>query len=147
MDFQTNAQKECYEKLVPWMKELFGVFVTVREELPLFSVAVGSAMTQIGVSAWGDDDATITVRSYVVTGAEMNAELMKFLLRENDRMRFGAYGLDEDEDIFFEHTIVGSTCDKEELKASVVAVVMTADDADDKIIAKWGGQRAVDRGR
>lgn len=77
----------------------------------------------------------------------MNAELMKFLLRENDRMRFGAYGLDEDEDIFFEHTIVGSTCDKEELKASVVAVVMTADDADDKIIAKWGGQRAVDRGR
>ncbi|HOD05119.1 MAG TPA: YbjN domain-containing protein, partial [Anaerolineaceae bacterium] len=92
-----------------------------------------------------EDDATITTRAYVVTGVELTPDLMHFLLRENDRMRFGAFGVDQDNDIFFEHTIVGSTCDMEELKSSVLAVVYTADQYDDQIIQKWGGQRAVDR--
>ena len=35
--------------------------------------------------------------------------------------------------------------DGNELKASVMAVVMTADRYDDQITSKWGGQRAVDR--
>jgi len=69
---------------------------------------------------------------------------MQFLLRKNDDMRFGAFGLDRDMDIFFEHTIVGSTCDKEELRATVMAVLQTADKYDDEIVAKWGGERAVD---
>lgn len=55
---------------------------------------------------------------------------------------FGEFGLDPEKDIFFEHTIVGSTCDKEELRASIMASVMNSDDYDDKIEAKWGGQTA-----
>jgi hypothetical protein len=145
MEFQTGAQRECYEKIAPWMKEIFGDFMVARNDIPILSVLVGSAYASVGVSAWGEDDAVITARSYVVTGVEMNEELMLFLLQENDRMRFGAYGLDKDKDIFFEHAIVGSTCDKEELKASVMAVILTADNEDDKLIARWGGQRAVDR--
>lgn len=145
MEFKTNPQKETYEKVMPWMKELFGAFVSVRQDAPHFGIAVGSAFTSIGVYPWGEDDATITTRSYVVTGVELTAELMKYLLQENDRMRFGAFGVDQDNDIFFEHTLVGSTCDKEEIKASVLAVVVTADEYDDKIIQKWGGQRALDR--
>jgi hypothetical protein len=70
---------------------------------------------------------------------------MRYLLQENDRMRFGSFGVDKDDDVFFEHTIVGSTCDKEEIKASVMAVVITADQYDDQIIAKWGGKRALDQ--
>jgi hypothetical protein len=67
------------------------------------------------------------------------------LLMENGTLRFGAFGIDSEKDIFFEHTIVGSTCDKEELRASVMAVVTNSDDYDDKIVAKWGGQTARDR--
>lgn len=145
MEFQTEAQKECYEKVLPWLKEMFGVFVMVREDAPVVGLMIGSALASIGISPWGNDDSTIAVRAYVVTGVEMTQDLMAYLLHENDRMRFGAFGVDKDDDIFFCHTIVGSTCDKEELKASVMAVVMTADEQDDKIIAKWGGQRAVDR--
>jgi hypothetical protein len=96
---------------------------------------------------WGEDDAIITTRSWVVTGIELTQELLQYLLRENDTMRFGAFGLDSDNDVFFEHTIVGSTADKHELKASVMAVVMTADRYDDIIAERWGGTRAVDRGK
>ena len=45
----------------------------------------------------------------------------------------------------FEHNLIGSTCDKEELKTSVITVVKLADEYDDEIVARWGGQRALDR--
>ena len=145
MEFKTTAQKEVYEKITPWVKEIFGTFVVAREDTPAFVITVGTAMSQVGVFPWGDDDATLTTRSYVVTGAELVPDLMEFLLHENDRMRFGAFGIDDDKDIFFEHTIVGSTCDKEELKASILAVILTADQYDEKITSRWGGQSAKDR--
>ncbi len=147
MEFKTEPQKNIYEKITPWIKEIFGTFVVVREDTPAFVITVGTAMAQVGVFPWGEDDATLTTRSYVVTGAELVPDLMEFLLHENDRMRFGAFGIDDDKDIFFEHTIVGSTCDKEELKSSVLAVILTADQYDEKITSRWGGQSARDRMR
>ena len=146
MRFDSNAQKECYEKILPWMQEVFGDFAGQRREIPEFGVLVGSAFAQTSIFPFGDE-AVISSRAYVVTGAELTADLMHFLLRENDRMTFGAFGLDEEGDIFFEHTIVGSTVDKEELKSSVSSVVLIADEYDDLIVEKWGGQRAIDRVR
>jgi len=145
MEFKTTAQRKVYEKILPWMKELFGTFLRVYEDKPSFRVSVGSASTQVAVYPWGEDDATITARSYVVTGAEILPDLMHYLLRENSAMRFGAFGLDDEDDVFFEHTIVGSTCDKEEIRSSVLAVIYTADEYDDVVMQKWGGERAVDR--
>ena len=40
---------------------------------------------------------------------------------------------------------MGSTCDKPELKTSVSSVVLIADEYDDLIVEKWGGERAIDR--
>ena len=47
--------------------------------------------------------------------------------------------------VTFEQNIVGSSCDKNELKASVMAVVGTADKYDDEIVSRWGGKRSADR--
>jgi len=84
-------------------------------------------------------------RCPMVTKVELTPELMRYLLERNDSMGFGAFGVDSDGDIFFEHAIVGSSCDGNELKASVLAVAMTADTLDAETVARWGGQRAVDR--
>ncbi len=145
MEFQTEIQKQMYEKLGGMMKELFGTFANPRQDSPSYGISMGSAYTVTSVLPWRDDEAIFTTRSYVVTGIEIVPDLMHYLLRENDRMRFGAYGLDKDNDIFFEHTIVASTCDLDELKSSILAVVYTADQADDEIVSRWGGQRASDR--
>ena len=145
IEFQTDAQKQCYEKVAPWVKEIFGDFAVVRDDRPVFMVNVGSAITHTAVYPWGDDDPTICSRAWVVQDAEMTPELMRYLLTTNDTMRFGAFGIDEDDDIFFEHTIVGSTCDRDELKTSIMAVVTTADRLDDEIVARWGGTRAMDK--
>jgi hypothetical protein len=145
IQFQSAAQEQTYNKVKTWIKEIFGDFATPREDSPSFAVYVGSSYSSVSVMPWGEDDAVVTTRSWIVTGVEMTQELLYFLLRENDTMRFGAFGLDSDNDVFFEHTIVGSTADKVELKASVMAVVMTADRYDDQISSRWGGTRAIDR--
>jgi len=147
MEFKTAAQKACYDKVASWMKELFGELVLMRGDAPIMGVMMGSAFAQVAVQPWGDDNATIVTRAYLVTGAELTPDLMRYLLRENADMRFGAFGVDQDGDILFEHSIVGSSCDKGELKASVLAVLATADKYDDEIVARWGGERMLDRMR
>lgn len=144
MEFKTAAQQACYEKVAAWMKELFGEMSVARDDMPLIGVLIGSAYAQVVVHPWGDDDATVTTRAYVVIGAEMQPELVYFLLRQNANMRFGGFGVDGDGDVFFEHTIVGSTCEKNELKASVMAVAITAGQYAPELVARWGGRRGVD---
>jgi hypothetical protein len=83
--------------------------------------------------------------SWVVTGVENTPELLLHLLNENATLRFGAFGVDEAGDIVFQHTILGQTCDKEELRTTIMAVISTADRVDDELVARFGGQRAIDR--
>jgi hypothetical protein len=144
MEFATAAHKACYEKVAGYLKDLFGEFAHPIDDRPMFALSMGSAFVQVAVFPWRDDDAVVSARSYVVTGAEYTAELGKFLLEKNDDMRFGAFGLDDSGDIFFHHAIVGSSCDKNELRTTVMAVIQTADDMDDKIVSRWGGKRASD---
>jgi hypothetical protein len=147
MEFETQAQKECFEKVAPWVTELFGGSVLRKYDRPVLGVMHGSAFAQVGVFPWGEDETIVTTRAYVVTGVELTPELMRFLLLENAGMGFGAFGVDDDGDIIFEHSIVGSTSDQQELEASLIAVAKTADDYDDQIVARWGGERALDQVR
>jgi hypothetical protein len=145
MEFETAAQEKIYERVLPWVSDLFGGSVLRKPDAPVIGVMYGSAFAQIGVFPWGEDDAVITTRSYVVTGTDLTPELMRYLLLENAGMRFGAFGIDEEGDVLFEHSIVGSTCDQRELESSVVHVARTADEYDDTIVERWGGERALDQ--
>jgi hypothetical protein len=144
MEFKTKGQQACYEKVATLLEKLFGELAIPRPQGPGWGISMGSSFTQVWIGTWGEDDALIQVRAYVVMGAEVTPDLMEFLLKENDKMIFGAFGLDNDKDIFFEHTILGSSCDKSTLKASVMSVINNADQYDDQIVSRWGGRRASD---
>lgn len=143
MDFLTVEQQGCYEKIRPWMEDLFPGQLKIYEDIPVFEVSFGSTFAFVQVSPW-HDDVTITSRAYVVSGAQMTPDLQLFLLRENDTLRFGAFGVDEAGDIIFQHAIIGSTCDKNELRESVINVVTMADRYDEQIVATWGGKRGLE---
>ncbi|MGC9356970.1 MAG: T3SS (YopN, CesT) and YbjN peptide-binding chaperone 1 [Anaerolineae bacterium] len=145
IEFKTKAHEEGYNKVKKHVQSVFGEMAKVVPNRPVFLLRAGSTLTHVAVTPWGDDDSVVLVRAYVVYGAELAPDLLKFLLQENHRMRFGAFGIDNDGDIFFEHSIVGSTCDKGELKASVLAVGQTADNYDERIRERWGGVREMDR--
>lgn len=145
MEFENTAQKACYHRIVPWMEDLFGEAAVVFEDEPFFIVTIGSAVASTRIVPWGDNDALITTRSFVVTDVTVTPELSYYLLRANNNIHFGRFALDGENDIVFEHSLVGSTCDQIELKHSVTTVIRIADDYDDEIVARWGGQRALER--
>jgi len=145
LKFETTAQEACYEKVTTWMQEIFGKYPCARQDIPGLAIFTGSALVEVLVLPWDGDDAIINTRSYVVVGAQLKPDLMRYLLEENTKMIFGAFGISPDNEIFFEHSIVGSTCDLKELEASVKAVMEISDEYDDKIVDRWGGKRALDR--
>lgn len=145
MEFKTPAQKTSYERISPWMYDLFGESVVIFEDEPLFIINFGSAVASTRVVPWSEDETLITTRSYVVTDIDITPELSYFLLRENNGIYFGRFALDAENDIVFEHSLVGSACNLIELKHSVMTVIRIADEYDDEIVTRWGGKRALDR--
>lgn len=144
MQFETAAQEHCYAAIRPWMEELFETGLLILDDEPVFINNFGSAVASTKVIPWTGEDSLIVTRSYVVTNIDITPDLTRYLLRENNGIRFGRFALDEDNDIVFEHSLLGSTCDKKELENSVRSVIRFADDYDDEIVAQWGGQRALE---
>lgn len=144
MEFKTQAQQDSFKKVRDWMDELFSHIPWEVLDEPGVGLFMGSAWVEVRLYPW-NEDSVINIRSTVVSEAKLDATLQNFLLRENAELRFGAFSLNEAGDILFEHTIVGSTCDPQELEASVMAVLQAADDYDDQIVSRWGGKRALDK--
>jgi hypothetical protein len=145
VEFRSAAQQRCYETILPWIAEIYGEFAIPRDDAPVVDVYYGTSRTSIVVLPWGEDDAVITNIAWLVTRVEVTSELMQFLLQENLNVRFGAFGVDEEGDICFRHSVAGSACTKDVFRASTRAVVMAADRYDDQIMVRWGGARAIDR--
>lgn len=142
MDFAHDQHRQAYDKTRRYLKDAFGEAVHEFEEFPGFAVPYGSAVAFVRVLPWRDE-AVVSTRSYVVTGVSHSEELMEFLLRANADFVFGAFGFDEDGDVTFEHTILATEMAPDELRDSVLAVLVTADQYDDIIVERFGGSTAL----
>jgi hypothetical protein len=145
VNFANDLHRETYEHMKELLGELYGEAYAASETWPRFSLQEGSAEVNVLVLPWGDDRAVIELRAYVVFGAEMNAESLRYLLQKNDEVVLGAFGVDADGDIFFSHKLLANDLGSPELRTSVAAVMSAADEYDDEIQARWGGQRVADR--
>lgn len=145
MEFGNEMQKNVYAMLLNWFgADIQSGAVHRSPDQPMFFLQQGSTIVHVSVGALGEGEAVITVGARVVTGAQITAELMLFLLAHNSRSLFGAFGIDPDSGVItFDHSIIGSTCDQNELSASITAVAGTADQLDDAIIGKFGGKSAL----
>jgi hypothetical protein len=141
---QTIAQEAIYEKTAVWMREIFGEFAEEFDDAPGFRIEMGSALVGVWVLPWTEHDAIVSARSYVVRETPITESLMRFLLTENAALNFGRFGLTDEDHIVLEHNLVGSTCDKEEIRTAVRLIVSMADRYDDEITQRWGGKRAAD---
>jgi len=145
MDFQTETQKSVYDKVAKILQDEFGKTAQARDDNPSFVLRNGSAYVQVTIIPINDKFTTVRAHSWVVTGVENTPELLQFLLKENLNMRFGAFGVDDVGDVCFTHAILGETLETPALMYTLMGVASVADDYDDKIVQRFGGQRAVDR--
>ena len=112
----------------------------------LYVIKQGSAYVMISVVPWGDNKAMVRCTAQLVKGIDVDGPLAKQLLELNGHLRFGAFAIDPAEHtVLFTHTILGGhTLDAEELVATLRDVALIADEYDDKLMRKYGGQRMID---
>ena len=112
----------------------------------LYVIKQGSAYVMISVVPWGDNKAMVRCTSQLVKGVDVDGPLAKQLLELNGHLRFGAFAWEPAEQVvLFTHTILGgTTLDPEELMATLRDVALIADEYDDKLMKKYGGQRMID---
>jgi hypothetical protein len=112
----------------------------------LYTVKQGSCYVMINIVPWTEDKALVRCVAQLVRGVRMDGRLAQQLLELNAHMRFGAFAYEpEGQLVLFIHSILGgATLDPEELVATVRDVALVADDYDDRIVAKYGGQTMKD---
>lgn len=112
----------------------------------LYVIKQGSTYVMINVVPWGDSRAMVRCTAQLVKGVDVDGPLAKQLLELNAHLRFGAFSWDPAEHtVLFNHTILGgSTLDPEELMTTLRDVALIADEYDDKLMKKYGGQRMID---
>ena len=128
------------------MAELGELFEEIyhEEETDHFYVRYGSTVVEISVDPYGPDEVMVMIMSYCVQGVRADDRLLRTLLELNHSLPFGAFSLVED-DIFFHHALFGRTLERPNLLNAVASVSTIADEYDDEIAAKFGGERALDR--
>lgn len=108
----------------------------------LYVIKQGSTYVMVNIVPFGQERALVRCAAQLVKGVEMEERLALELLQLNAQLRFGAFGYDPaNRLVMFLHTILGGpTLDAAELLATLTDVAIIADEYDDKIIEKYGGQ-------
>lgn len=145
MKYQNDAHEAAYTRVHGLMQELFGEDAWADPDNPNFMLQRGSSEVNVTVAPL-EDNAVVSVFAWVVTGATPTEELYKYLLTENSGFIFGGFALDDKNNVIYQHTIVGETVDKQQLRTSIRAVTKVADDYDDTIAERFGGKTAKDAG-
>jgi len=93
-----------------------------------------------------DDDAVLNVRCYLVRDVERpDPELGAFLARLNADQLFGAFSLDEDGDVCYDYSMLGSTVTRESLHLAIRVVADAAAAYATEIISRWGGLTSLEK--
>ncbi len=129
------------------VEETLGRTKTYRRiEDKLYVVKQGSSYVLVSVVPWGKEKAIVRCVAQLVKGVRMTEGLSIQLLELNALLRFGAFAYVKDKQlVLFLHAILGGfTLDAEELLVTIRDVALIADEWDDKIVERFGGQRMQD---
>jgi len=109
-----------------------------------FTISRGSTQVMIIVRDYTSQEASVECIATVVSGAKITDDLMRFLLRKNSELHFGAFGLMFDDTITFSYSFSSSALEAHELKIALDTVAIISDYYDDIIVDLAGGKRAKD---
>jgi hypothetical protein len=111
----------------------------------LYAVKQGTSMIMIKVHTW-KDHALIRLVAQLVKGVSMECMLAVELLQLNAVLRFGAFAfVPEGQAIILCHTLLDRDLgDKNEFTQTIRDFAFVADEYDDRIAARYGGQTMED---
>ncbi len=126
-----------------YLAELFDD-VYEEDENQHFYVGYGSTVLEVSVEPYGPEETFVLVTSYCVQGIHAEEELLLGLLELNHELPVGAFSL-VGKDVYYSHALFGRNLNRQDLLSTVAAVANISDDYDDRIVARYGGQTALER--
>jgi hypothetical protein len=141
-EFHSQCQEEVYRQVKAYLDELVDEHFDDADHCD-FYLKYGSTVLEISIDAYEEDDAVISVLAFCVQGVDPTFELMQELLLLNSETPLGAFSLVEN-DIFYSHAFLGRRLRPEQLIASLGSVASVSDLYDEKLVAKYGGETALE---
>jgi hypothetical protein len=108
----------------------------------LFVIKQGSTLVMLSVHSWRQTHAVVRLVAQLVKGVSMEVPLALELLEINAVLRFGAFAYVPAGDvILFCHTMADrELTDEDEFMETIRDFAVVADEYDDRIAARYGGQ-------
>jgi hypothetical protein len=141
-EFHTRCQEEVYRQVKGYLDDLVDEHFDDADHCD-FYLKFGSTVLEISIEPFAEDEAVIEILAFVVQGVEPTFELTRDLLRHNCSVPLGAFSM-VGQDIFFSHSFLGTHLRGEQLIASLESVATIADEYDEKLVAEYGGETALD---
>lgn len=141
--FHTQCQEEVYRQVKSYLDELVDEHFDDATHCD-FYLKYGSTVLEISIHPYEEDDAVIEVLAFCVKGVEPSLDLTRELLELNSEVVLGAFSMKGNE-IFFSHSFLGRRLRPEQLIASLDIVASISDEYDEQIVAKFGGETAIER--
>jgi hypothetical protein len=141
--FHTACQEDVYREVRSMLDELSDELFDDAEHCD-FYLKYGTTVVEVSIDPYEEDNAVVEVLAYCVQGVDPTPDLMRELLRANSEVPMGAFSM-VGTDIFFSHTFVGRNLQAPQLLASLHNVASTSDTYDEQIVARFGGETALER--
>jgi hypothetical protein len=150
MDFTNSAQELTYNRLLDYLpNSLFKDRFRQRPDSSHFDLLYADdTLIEVNIFPWENHPyperelAIVRASSCITLGSGPELALLRFLLAENRKMRFGSFQIDEAGTIFFANRILGGeNMDLVELETCLLSVAAIATAYEDRITARFGGQR------
>lgn len=142
-EFHTPCQERVYMRVRSFLDELVDEHFDDAEHCD-FYLKYGTTLLEISIQPHDDDNAVIRILAYCVSGVVPTAELMQELLELNAEVPLGAFSI-AGNDVYYSHAFLGKPLEPEQLIASLNSVASIADLYDERIVARFGGETALDR--
>lgn len=142
-EFHSACQEEVYTQVKRFLDELVDEHYDDAEHCD-FYLKYGSTLVEISIHPFEEDNAVIEMLAYCVQGVKPTSGLMRELLSLNAEVPLGAFSITDD-DVYFSHSFLGRNLQAEQFIASLNSVAAIADEYDELIISRYGGQTALER--
>jgi hypothetical protein len=143
MQFESEVHREAFERVQEYVDDLIDE-PYLDEESGHFYGRFGSTVLEISVEPYGPEEAVVRVMAYCVQGAQVDESLLEGLLELNHSLPVGSFSV-VGSDVFFSHSLFGRSLEPRNFLGAMAAVATVADDYDDRIVAEYGGETALER--
>ncbi len=143
MRFESEIHRQTFERVQEFVDDLIEE-PYLEEETGHFYGRFGSTVLEISVDPYGPEETVVRVMAYCVQGARVDDSLLEGLLDLNHSLPVGSFSV-VGEDVFFSHSLFGRSLEPRNFLGTMAAVATVADDYDDRIVAEYGGETALER--